>query len=405
MKILQLCKKFPFPLKDGESIAVTHMSRAMRDLGCEITLLSMNTVKHYFDSNQLPDTFDHYKEIFSTEIDNRVKPWDAFVHLFKTSSYNVSRFVSPAYERLLADILKQEKFDIIQLETLYLAPYIPVIRQYSKALVVLRAHNVEHEIWHRMADNCKPGLRRWYLRHLARRLETYERDQLRHIDLLLAMTQRDRDRFVEMGYSGDCIVAPIGMELQAYQPTTKEAPSHEALGFIGSLDWMPNLEGLNWFLDEVWPRVRNIHPTARLRIAGRNTPAALKKRQIPGVEFMGEVRSAVKFINDHQILIVPLLSGSGMRVKILEGLFLGKTVITTTVGMEGIDARQGEEILLADTPDDFARCIALCLKDPEFARRIGRQAQSFASSHFDSRKIALQVLQKYSQTRVGVMPE
>lgn len=405
MKILQLCKKFPFPLKDGESIAVTHMSRAMRDLGCEITLLSMNTVKHYFDSNQLPDTFDHYKEIFSTEIDNRVKPLDAFLHLFKSSSYNVSRFVSPAFSRLLADILRQEKFDIIQLETLYLAPYIPVIRQHSQALVVMRAHNVEHEIWHRMAANCKPGIKRWYLSHLANRLEHYEREQLRHIDLLITMTQRDRERFLAMGYQGDSIVAPIGMELQAYQPAAKELPPADSLGFIGSLDWMPNLEGLNWFLEEVWPMVRSIHPSARLRVAGRNTPAALKRRNIPGVEFLGEVRSAVKFINDHQILVVPLLSGSGMRVKILEGLFLGKTVITTTVGMEGIDARQGEEILLADSPADFARCIALCLKDPEFARRIGRQAHTFASSNYDSRKIALQVLQKYSQTRVGVLPE
>ena len=82
MKILQLCKKFPFPLKDGESIAVTHMSKAMRDLGCEITLLSMNTVKHYFDTNQLPDSFDHYKNIYYSEIDNRINPLDAFIHLF-----------------------------------------------------------------------------------------------------------------------------------------------------------------------------------------------------------------------------------------------------------------------------------------------------------------------------------
>jgi polysaccharide biosynthesis protein PslH len=405
MKILQLCKKFPYPLKDGESIAVTHMSRAMRDLGCEITLLSMNTVKHYFDTNQLPDSFDHYKDIFYTEIDNRVKPLEAFFHLFRKGSYNINRFVCPAFSQMLEHILQEEHFDIVQLETLYLAPYIPVIRKHSKALIALRSHNVEHEIWQRMAENAPQGLKRWYLHHLAGKLEAYERGQLNQVDLLITMTQRDLTLFRSMGFRGEAIVAPIGMDAGLYQPVFSEPVDPTILGFIGSLDWMPNLEGLTWFLDEVWPLVRKLHSGARLQIAGRNMPASFRKRDIPGVEFLGEVRSAVKFINEHQILIVPLLSGSGMRVKILEGLFLGKTVITTSVGMEGIEARQGEEILLADRAEDFARGIALCLKDPEFARRIGRQAASFAANHFDNRKIALHVLQKYAQSRVGVLPQ
>ncbi len=406
MKILQLCKKFPYPLKDGESIAVTHMSRAMRDLGCEITLLSMNTVKHYFDTNQLPDSFDHYKEIFYTEIDNRIKPWEAFIHLFRKGSYNINRFVCPAFHQMLRHILQEERFDIIQLETLYLAPYIPTIRKYSKALIALRSHNVEHEIWQRMADNTRPGLKRWYLQHLARKLKTYEESQLNQADLLITMTQRDLDKFRQMGFRGESIVAPIGIDSEWYAPSPpsgKQPP--QAIGFIGSLDWMPNLEGLNWFLDTVWPQVRELYPQARLHIAGRNMPSSYRQKSIPGVDFMGEVRSAIKFIRDHDILIVPLLSGSGMRVKILEGLFMGKTVITTSVGLEGIDARQGEEILIADSAEDFARGIALCLKDPEVAQRIGRQAASFAAGHFDNRKIALHVLQKYAQKRISVLPE
>ncbi|MCF8237091.1 MAG: glycosyltransferase family 4 protein [Saprospiraceae bacterium] len=405
MKVLQLCKKFPYPLKDGESIAVTYMSRAMRDLGCEITLLSMNTVKHYFDTNHLPDSFDHYKDIFYTEIDNRIKPLDAFFHLFREGSYNINRFVCPAFTKMLIHILEEETFDVIQLETLYMAPYIPVIRKHSKALIALRAHNVEHEIWARMAQNTPRGLKRWYLGHLAHKLEAYEKSQLNQVDLMVTMTQRDLDLFRSMGFRGQGMIAPIGIDLQDYiqAPTQPQLP--ETIGFIGSLDWMPNLEGLNWFLEQVWPKVRKMHPRAKLRVAGRNTPDSLKKAETPGVEIMGEVRSAIRFMNEQQILIVPLLSGSGMRVKILEGLLLGKTVITTTIGMEGIDARQGEEILLADSAEDFARGISLCLKDPEFSQRIGRQAAALAIEHFDHRKIALRVLQKYTQTRVGVHPE
>jgi glycosyltransferase involved in cell wall biosynthesis len=307
---------------------------------------------------------------------------------------------------MLIHILEEEQFDIVQLETLYLAPYIPVIRKHSKALISLRTHNVEHEIWKRMAENHKPGLKRWYLGHLAQKLEIYEKNQLHLVDILITMTQRDLSYFQKMGYRGKSIVAPIGMDVQQYQQSSKERQfDAEGICFIGSLDWMPNLEGLNWFLESVWPLVRTIHPNAKLKIAGRNTPSSFKKKSIPGVEFLGEVRSAIKFINDHQILIVPLLSGSGMRVKILEGLFLGKTVITTTIGMEGIEARQGEEILLADKAEDFAQCISLCLKDPDFADRIGKQAAIFASNHFDNRKIALHVLQNYAQSRVEFIPK
>lgn len=402
MKVLQLCKKFPYPLKDGESIAVTHMSRAMRDMGCEITLLSMNTVKHYFDTNQLPDTFDHYKEIFYTEIDNRVKILDAFLHLFKKGSYHVSRFVSGPFKEMLINVLRQERYDVIQLETLYLAPYIPIIREHSDALIVLRSHNVEHEIWQRMADNTPGGLKKWYLGHLAKKLATYEQEQLNKVDLLVTMTHRDMAKFRAMGFSGEGHVAPIGIDAQNYQILPSPTRAHPTLGFIGSLDWMPNLEGLNWFLDEVWPRVIQMHPKARLYVAGRNTPTGLMKKQIQGVEFMGEVRSAIKFMQDHPLLIVPLLSGGGMRVKILEGLFLGKTVITTSIGMEGIDVRQGEEILIADKAEDFAKCISLCFKDPEFARRIGKQAAQYATNHYDHRKIVRQLLQKYNQSRLAM---
>lgn len=404
MKILQLCKKFPFPLKDGESIAVTHMSKAMRDLGCEITLLSMNTVKHYFDTNQLPDSFDHYKDIYYSEIDNRVNPMDAFIHLFRNQSYNISRFVCPAFTKMLIHILEEETFDIVQLETLYLTPYIEIIRKHSNALIALRTHNVEHEIWDRMSQNCANPLKAWYLRHLARKLYDYEKDRLNKVDLLITMTNRDLKMFVDMGYNGDAIVAPIGMDVSVYNAPNHADQRSMQIGFIGSLDWMPNLEGLDWFLEQVWPLVLKLHPRAKLKIAGRNMPAEYKKTEIQGVEFLGEVRSAVKFMEEHQIQIVPLLSGSGMRVKILEGLLLGKTIITTSIGMEGIDARQGEEILIADNADDFARGIALCLKDHDFALRVGNQARLFAIKHYDNRKIARLVLQKYTQTRIEVLP-
>ena len=142
MKILQLSKKFPYPLKDGEAIAVTYLARAFADLGSEVTLLSMNTSKHWFDMGELPHDFDHYTAIHTAYVDNRIRPLPALRNLFSQKSYHIERFEEEAFAQQLQLLLQQEHFDVVQLESVYLAPYISIIRQYSSASVVLRAHNV-----------------------------------------------------------------------------------------------------------------------------------------------------------------------------------------------------------------------------------------------------------------------
>ena len=173
MKILQLCKKFPYPLRDGESIAVTYLSKALHELGCEISLLAMNTKKHYVDISKLPPDFNHYKSIHCTELDASVNPWKAFANLFSQDSYHISRFISPSFERKLIEVLQSDDYDIVQMETLYLVPYMDIVKKYSKAKVVLRAHNVEHEIWERITRNTPFKLKKWYLSHLTKKLKSF----------------------------------------------------------------------------------------------------------------------------------------------------------------------------------------------------------------------------------------
>ena len=163
MKILQLCKKFPYPLKDGESIAVTYLSKALNQLGNQVTLLTMNTKKHYFNIGELPADYDQYQSIHFTDIDNEVKPFDAFLNLFSDDSYHISRFISTSFEQKLIEILKLEEFDVVQIETVHLAHYIPIIRRYSEAKIAMRAHNVEFEIWQRIADNTRLFPKKWYI--------------------------------------------------------------------------------------------------------------------------------------------------------------------------------------------------------------------------------------------------
>jgi len=254
MRILQLTKKFPYPLKDGESIAVTNLSQSMRNLDCQITLLSMNTVKHYIDVRRIPSTFDHYQDIHTVDLDNRVTWKGAFFNLFSQDSYHVSRFYFTAYREKLIELLQSHRFDVIQLETLYLAPYIETIREYSNAKIVMRSHNVEFEIWNRIAENTTFLPKKIYIRYLAKKLKNFELERLDKYDALVTVTQRDLEAYQRLGYQGKGIAIPIGIKLKDYPPRSSELHA-QSISFIGSLDWMPNLEGLQWFLDKIWPSV------------------------------------------------------------------------------------------------------------------------------------------------------
>ncbi len=396
MKILQLCKKFPYPLKDGESIAVTHLSRALRELGCEVTLLSMNTSKHFCNINELPASYNHYKRIHTVDVDNRIQPWGAFLNLFSSTSYHVSRFITKEFKAKLIYLLKTEEYDIIQLETVYLAPYIPIIREYTDAPVVMRAHNVEHEIWERVASNSN-FLKRNYLNYLTTQLKRYEIEQLQNYDLLVAITKRDLELFRKLGYKNKAIVTPVGIEQEKYKPNYASFRKAPSISFIGALDWMPNQDGLKWFVQEVWPSLHKKHPTLELHIAGRHTPKDILNFNIPNVEVHGEVPDAKDFINQHSIMIVPLLSGSGIRVKILEGMALGRVVVTTSVGMEGIDARNGKEIMIADSVKAFMDCIHTCVQHQKRLQKVGRQARQLIEQEFDNIEIATQLAGAYQK--------
>jgi glycosyltransferase involved in cell wall biosynthesis len=283
---------------------------------------------------------------------------------------------------------------------LYLTPYIPIIRRYSQAKIVLRAHNVEHEIWERVAANTNQPFQRWYLNRITPRLKNYEIAHLNNYDLVAAITARDAAHLRQLGLQKPIMVTPIGLDCRDYQPDMRVFQHPLSLSFIGSLDWIPNQEGLKWFLESVWqPLLHPRFPQLRFHIAGRTAPAWLRSLQMAGVHFHGEVESAPDFINQHALMVVPLLSGGGMRAKILEGMAVGKVVLSTRVGMEGIDAQHGRECLLADTPEEFAEAIGWCMNNRERLAAIGQNAFEFCGTHYDNLHVAERLLEQFRKLR------
>ncbi|MEM9259965.1 MAG: glycosyltransferase family 4 protein, partial [Bacteroidota bacterium] len=167
------------------------------------------------------------------------------------------------------------------------------------------------------------------------------------------------------------------------------------LHFIGSLDWLPNLEGLQWFLTDVWPLISQRFPDLKFHVAGRNMPPAIAQLRMKNVIIHGEVESSCDFVAAHSISIVPLLSGGGMRAKILEAMSLARVVISTSVGLEGINAKHRRDLFVADTPEQFVDAIADCLRRGRKLERIGRAAATRFHKKYDRRVLAEKLLVRY----------
>jgi polysaccharide biosynthesis protein PslH len=395
MNILQLCNKFPYPAKDGGAIAVLNLTKSLSSLGSNVTVLAMNTSKHNFDLKNLPDDVKNIADFYAVDIDTSIKNFTALLCLCQNKSYHIERFISPTFNDRLIELLHEKEFNIIQLEGLYLAPYVETIRAFSKATIVMRTHNIEHEIWEMVAKNEKIFFKRIYLAILARQLRNYELARLNKYDLIIPISQPDADKLNALGCKLPMHVCSATYNETALKPD-KSKMEFPSLFFIGALDWVPNIEGLNWFLNNVWPKVNDQFPDLKFYIAGRSANNA-KLCEMKNVIVVGEVENAYDFMNSKGIMIVPLLSGSGIRVKIIEGMALGKTIISTSLGAEGIPCKDGQNILLADTPQAFVEKITKCINEKITYSIIGDNAQQFAKRQFSSQEVVKKLLEFFQQ--------
>lgn len=352
MKILQVSHRVPYPLNEGGTIGIYNYTRGFAEAGAEVTLVSLNGIKHNIDIDEATDELKKYATVYIFDIDTNIKPLNAFFNLFTSKSYNVVRFYNPAFERFLTVLLKSEKFDIIQIEGTFVAPYYDVLRQNSNAPLILRQHNVEFQIWERLAFNETNPIKKWYLKLLAKRLRQYEQEIINKFDAVVPVTADDAQLFKNLGCTKPIFVSPAGIDTNYWQPSDSENPFH--VFHLGSLEWAPNREAVLWFIKDVWPSILAIDKRFILYIAGKNMPPFMQKMKTENVQMVGEVRDGADFAKDKAITIVPLLSGSGIRLKILEAMAASKLVISTTIGAQGIECENGKNILIADTSEEFA---------------------------------------------------
>jgi glycosyltransferase involved in cell wall biosynthesis len=369
-------------------------------LGVDVTLFSLNTNKHRVDIDDIYDpVFDQIK-FHSFDLDTEVNVWGALSNIFSDESYNVSRFFDEDAARLLEDILKETTFDIIQFEGLFVVPYLDIVKANSDAKVIYRAHNIEFDVWERIALREPFTPRRKYLQFLARRLKYYETEQINRFHQVFAISEPDRQNIVKFGCETALDVFPVALDFEKYV-TDPSKTSFPTLFHLGAMDWRPNKEGLAWFLDEIWPDIEKLNSELRFYIAGKNMQHEFFEYDSDNLVVEGEIFDAVEFINSKAIMIVPLLSGSGMRVKIIEGMAMRKCVIATSMAAEGIRCEHGKDILIADTADEFYRSILQCITNPNKWREIGENARKTVERDHDINVISQRMLNVYQKLISG----
>ena len=393
MKILQVSHRVPYPLNEGGTIGIYNYTRGFAEAGHEVTLACLNGIKHNIDIEEASIELKKYATVYIFDIDTNVKPIPAFINLFSKQSYNAIRFYNRNFEQFLVNLLNSETYDIIQVEGTFVAMYFDVLKLYSKAPIILRQHNVEYQIWKRLAINETNFLKKWYLNLLSKRLYNFEKEIINKFDAIVPVTPDDGKLFEKLGCIKPIFISPAGIDTKYWKPSNNENLFH--IFHLGSLEWMPNREAVLWFLKAVWPLILKMDKRFKLFIAGKNMPDTMKQMVFENVVMVGEVKDGADFVKDKSITVVPLLSGSGIRLKILEAMAASKLVISTTIGAQGIDYIAGGNLLLADKPEEFATIFKQIALNPSHYQTVSKNGYELIKSKYSNEAVINGLLSFY----------
>lgn len=399
MKILQISHKMPYPPLDGGSIVINSLTNGLLSLGHQVKVLAMLSPKRNISADEIDKEYRRRVDLATVEVDTRLRPLGALKNLlFEKESYHTSRFESTRFSDLLRKVLQAGDFDIVQLESIFVLRYVDVIRKYSKAKVVLRTQNVEHLIWEGLVSHESNPIKKWYLNILTKRLKKYELEKMRDVDAIIPITDYDAGYLAQQNSQAKTLTAiPFGIDVNKFLPERKKSASQKKhLFHLGSMDWRPNLEAVDWFLEKVWLN-SDLNKKTKLYLAGKFMPQRIKNLADQQLIVEDQIDFPLVYMSDKKIMIVPLLSGSGIRVKIIEGMALGKIIITTTVGANGINYIPNHHLIIADTPEEFEAAIYKCLADDQFCSFISHNAQALIDQEYSELQIARRFIQFYQK--------
>ncbi|MGA2389749.1 MAG: glycosyltransferase [Candidatus Sulfotelmatobacter sp.] len=310
---------------------------------------------------------------------------DYILRLSSRAPYAVTKFTHSEVRRMLARWLDEKSFDVAVCDFLSASLNFPARLTMPS---ILFQHNVESVLWRRMAETENHPVRKIAYCIEAAKMARYENSAIRHFHHVIAVSMRDRDEMWKMDPHCQISVVPTGVDTEQYRAAPSASNEPPLLVFTGSMDWEPNIDAVEYFCRQIWPSILTNFPSARFQIVGRNPHPRVKRLHSTSVEVTGMVPSVIEYLQAATIVVVPLRIGGGTRLKIFEAMAMGKAVVSTSIGAEGLDVVDGRDVLIADAPEAFATNIASLLRNPDL-RQNYEQAASALAARYDWSEIAL----------------
>ncbi|MCO6494568.1 MAG: glycosyltransferase family 4 protein [Bacteroidetes bacterium] len=384
-KILVIGNRIPLPARDGGAMATLQILNLYVKADYKVDFVSLNTSKHYVEPNVISQELNFLESVETVSINTDLSLSGLIRNLlFSHKSYNLERFYSSEFEKLIQIKLNTEDYSFIHIESLYAATVLPIVRKYTSKPIYIRVHNVEHQIWERLAENESNWVKKMYLRQMSKRLRREEMHYYSHADGLLHISMTDLNFFKNQFPQIPNFYLPFIVESAKESESLDKIPF--SVGYIGSIEWLPNVQGVRWFKENVWDNVRVAIPQSVFRIAGKGIEKQFNSNNHKGIEVVGEVAFSGNFIQQNHVMIVPLFSGSGIRIKTIEAMSKGVPVVSTTIGAQGLDVLSNENIMIADSAKDFAKALIELLTKEELSEKIAINGLKYVSQNHNEKQ-------------------
>jgi glycosyltransferase involved in cell wall biosynthesis len=344
-----------------------------------IDYISVATQKHVFNTEKIPEDLAEVVNFDAVNISTKIDPFNALIQLIKNKSYHISRFKNEKIIEKIKSVIHQKKIDFIFFESIFCGIYAKEIKELSSATQVLRAHNVEHLIWRKLALNSKNPLKKWYLNHLSKTLQDFEEEFVAKMDHVFSIAPSDQLFFKTRNNQSNYI--PVSMKVSSVRKLKAKK-----ISFLGAYNWMPNKEAILWFTNEVWPEIAKLNPTTEFHIAGSYSEEIAELKNIEGIELHGFVNSSQEFMKEHGIFIAPILSGSGVKMKVLEAMSHGVPCVLSMHAAEGLNLP--EIIPICKNKEAFIEKVSLLLQNEQLCHEIGIAGREHILEKYNSQSVS-----------------